>query len=72
MASNLHNLPNPFNAEVDGDVRVAIIAAEWNGHITSALTDGCVDTLKKHGVDDDMIDIFHAHVAVDFGVERIG
>lgn len=47
MASNLHNLPNPFNAEVDGDVRVAIIAAEWNGHITSALTDGCVDTLKN-------------------------
>ena len=65
MASNLHNLPNPFNAEVDGDVRVAIIAAEWNGHITSALTDGCVDTLKKHGVDDDMIDMFHVPGAVE-------
>lgn len=65
MASNLHNLPNPFNAEVDGNVRVAIIAAEWNGHITSALTEGCIETLRQHGVADDLIDVFHVPGAVE-------
>ncbi|MDE6301522.1 MAG: 6,7-dimethyl-8-ribityllumazine synthase [Muribaculaceae bacterium] len=65
MSSNQHNLPNPFNAEIDGDVRVAIISAEWNGHITSALTDGCVETLKKHGLSDDLIDVFHVPGAVE-------
>lgn len=58
MSSNLHNLPNPFNASVDGDVRVAIIQAEWNSKITDALTAGCIDTLKKHGLDDGLIDVF--------------
>ena len=58
MSSNIHNLPNPFNADIDGDIRVAIISAEWNSHITDALTEGCVRTLEKHGVSGDMIDIF--------------
>ena len=65
MASNQHNLPNPFNADIDGDIRVAIIAAEWNGHITGPLTDSCVRTLAAHGVDDDMIDVFHVPGAVE-------
>ena len=26
------------------NMRVAIVAAEWNGHITSALTDGAVES----------------------------
>ena len=41
MSSNIHNLPNPFNADIDGDIRVAIISAEWNSHITDALTRHC-------------------------------
>ncbi len=65
MSSNLHNLPNPFNAEVDGDVRIAIISAEWNGKITDALTDGCVKTLRKHGVSEDMIDVFRVPGTVE-------
>lgn len=65
MSSEKHNLPKPFNAEFDGDVRIAVIAAEWNGHITSALTEGCVETLKKHGLTDDLIDVFHVPGAVE-------
>lgn len=65
MSSNVHNLPSPFNAEIDGDVRVAIIKAQWNGHITSALTDGCVQTLKKHGLTDSLIDVFEVPGAVE-------
>lgn len=63
--ANPHSAPTPFNAELDGDVRVAIVAAEWNGHITGALTQGCVETLKEHGVSDDLIDVFHVPGAVE-------
>ena len=59
------NTPNPFNATLDGDVRVAIVTAEWNGNITGALTDSCVKTLKSHGVDDDMIECFTVPGAVE-------
>lgn len=65
MASNEHNLPNPFNAEIDGDVRVAIIQAEWNGHITDELTRGCVERLHRAGVDDASIDTFRVPGAVE-------
>lgn len=65
MSSEKHNLPNPFNAVVDGDIRVAVIRAEWNGHITSELTHGCVDTLKSHGVEDDLIEVFTVPGAVE-------
>ena len=35
------------------DVRVAIVTAEWNGHITGALRDGAVNTLKEYGLKDE-------------------
>lgn len=65
MSSNEHNLPNPFNAEIDGDVRIAIVQAEWNGHITSELTRGCVEKLKSHGIDSGFIDVFYVPGAVE-------
>ena len=70
---NSHSLPKPFNAEVDEEFRVAIVAAEWNGHITSALTEGCIETLKSHGVDEDLIDIYHVPGAVEltFGASQL-
>ena len=65
MSSTSHNLPNPFNANIEGDVRVAIVQARWNGHITDELTKGCVETLKKHGLDDGLIDVFQVPGAVE-------
>ena len=32
------------------DIRVATVAAEWNNHITDALADGAISTLKAYGV----------------------
>lgn len=65
MSSNQHNLPNPFNADVDGDIRVAIIQAEWNSHITGELTRGCVERLRSHGIDEGLVDIFLVPGAVE-------
>jgi 6,7-dimethyl-8-ribityllumazine synthase len=46
-------------------MRVAIVAAEWNGHITSALTKGAVDLFHSQGFTDDDIDIFHVPGAIE-------
>jgi 6,7-dimethyl-8-ribityllumazine synthase len=37
--------------------RLAIVAARFNGLVTDALLRGCLDTLKRHGVSDDRIDV---------------
>lgn len=58
MSSDIKNLPNPFNAEIDGDVRVAIVQAQWNSRITDELTRGCIEKLRSHGVDEGFIDVF--------------
>ncbi|MDE6556317.1 MAG: 6,7-dimethyl-8-ribityllumazine synthase [Duncaniella sp.] len=42
------------------DARVAIVAAEWNGHITGALADGAVAVLRDNGFKED--DIYLCHV----------
>lgn len=48
------------------NVRVAIVAAEWNGHITSRLTNGAVEVLEKAGLDPkEDIGIFHVPGAVE-------
>ena len=57
--------PRPFDAEIDGDVRIAIIQAEWNGHITKELTRGCIEQLGRHGVDDSFVDVFYVPGAVE-------
>lgn len=47
------------------NIRIAIVAAEWNGHITSRLTDGSVTLLKSQGLTDEDIDIYHVPGAVE-------
>lgn len=47
------------------DVRIAIAVAEWNSEITMALCDGAVDTLKKHGVADNDIEVFQVPGAIE-------
>ena len=37
------------------NMRFGIVVAEWNKHITFALADGAVSTLKKYGASDDNI-----------------
>ncbi len=38
--------------------RFAIIVARFNQTITSRLADGAIETLKKHGIADDAIDVY--------------
>jgi 6,7-dimethyl-8-ribityllumazine synthase len=38
--------------------RLAIVAARFNRLVTDALLSGCLDTLKRHGVSEDRIDVF--------------
>lgn len=47
------------------DIKVAIVKALWNGHITGALTDSAVATFKVQGIDNENIDIFEVPGAVE-------
>ena len=46
-------------------MRVAIVAAEWNGHITSRLADGAMEVFKAQGFADDQVDLYHVPGAVE-------
>ncbi len=39
--------------------RFAIVVARFNPTITGRLLEGAIETLKKHGVSDDLIDVIH-------------
>ncbi len=47
------------------DMRVAIVAAEWNGHITSRLTEGALEVFKAEGFTDEQVDCYHVPGAVE-------
>ncbi|MBP90926.1 MAG: 6,7-dimethyl-8-ribityllumazine synthase [Planctomycetaceae bacterium] len=51
-------MPNEFRGELRAeDSRFAIIVSRYNDSITSKLCDGAVETLRKHNVADDHIDV---------------
>lgn len=45
--------------------RYAIIVADWNSEITFALAQGAIDTLLKHGVEEENIQITHVPGTVE-------
>ncbi|MDD4108229.1 MAG: 6,7-dimethyl-8-ribityllumazine synthase [Prolixibacteraceae bacterium] len=45
----------PENIPSAADMRLGIVIAEWNTEITSALAEGALSTLKKHGASDENI-----------------
>ncbi len=47
------------------DVRIAVAVAEWNGEITSLLCEGALETLKRNGLKDDDIEVFHVPGAIE-------
>lgn len=61
------------SAEVLGRQRYAIVVADWNSDITYPLLLGAVETLTKHGVSVDNIDVIHVPGAVEltYGAARI-
>ncbi|MDE6486006.1 MAG: 6,7-dimethyl-8-ribityllumazine synthase [Muribaculaceae bacterium] len=65
MSTSLkHSAPEGALPKADGK-RVAIVTAEWNRHITGALRDGAIDTLRSAGVADDDIELFDVPGAVE-------
>ena len=59
MASNLKNLSEHDPASIpDGSpMKFGIVVAEWNEEITAALLEGCMNTLTKHGVEKENIQV---------------
>lgn len=57
MSTIFHNLDdyNPNEIPSASKMCFGIVVSEWNSEITSALLDGCVRTLKKHGALDENI-----------------
>ncbi len=53
------------SADVLGRQRYAIIVADWNSEITFAMARGAIDTLQKHGVDQDNILLQHVPGTVE-------
>lgn len=59
---DVNQLPS---ADVLGRQRYAIVVADWNSEITYAMAQGAVDTLVKHGVQEDNIDLCHVPGTVE-------
>lgn len=55
MSNNIPTLSNSFTAQQLESIRVAIVTASWNGHITSRLQSGAVDTLLQAGLSPDNV-----------------
>lgn len=52
-------------ADVLSRQRYAIIVADWNPQITYALAEGAIDTLVKHGVSEQKIEVVHVPGTVE-------
>ena len=67
---DVNQLPS---ADVLGHQRYAIVVADWNSEITYAMAQGAVDTLIKHGVEEDNIDVVHVPGTVEltYGAARL-
>lgn len=47
-----------FEAQLIGnDLKIAVVVGRFNEFITSKLLSGAMDGLKRHGVDEDLIDV---------------
>ena len=53
------------SADVLSRQRYAIVVADWNSEITYPMAQGAVETLVKHGVPEDNIDICHVPGTVE-------
>jgi 6,7-dimethyl-8-ribityllumazine synthase len=50
---------NPSSVPDAGNMRFGIVVSDWNLEVTSALLEGTIQTLKKHGATDNNIIIRH-------------
>ena len=52
---NLSQVHADDRLHVDAGKRIGIVTSEWNREVTQALLDGCVETLKAHGVREEQL-----------------
>ena len=75
MASSLKNLSdyNPDVVPSGKGKRFGIAIAEWNEHITAALLEGCMDTLRHHGVlqEDIVVKVVPGTFELPFAAKRL-
>lgn len=59
MASSLKNLSSydPNHVPDASGMKFGIVVSEWNEEVTAALTEGAMNTLKKHGCKEENIKI---------------
>lgn len=71
MSTSKQHLPK-FQAPTLSDVRIAIVAAEWNAHINDAMTGSALKTLAQHGVDTDQdVTVMHVPGAVEAHIRSL-
>ena len=62
---SLYNANELPSADVLSRQRYAIVVADWNSEITHKLAQGAIDTLLKHGVKEENIDVMHVPGTVE-------
>src|SRR5688500_13835304 len=60
--------PTPIAAALRPDVRVAVVAARFNAHITDELLSGCVRRLSELGIDRDRVEVYRVPGAFELPV----
>lgn len=73
MATTKQHFPKTKAPTID-NVRVAIVAAEWNAAINDAMTASAINTLKSAGLDEkEDIIVFHVPGAIEltFGASQL-
>ena len=61
-------VPEPIIASLPSDVRVAVVAARFNAHITDELLTGCVLRLQELGLSKERIEIYRVPGAFELPV----
>lgn len=51
--------------------RYAIIVSRWNAFITERLKEGAIDTLQRHGISPDHIDVYYCPGAYEIGLTAL-
>ncbi|MCM1297382.1 MAG: 6,7-dimethyl-8-ribityllumazine synthase [Muribaculaceae bacterium] len=65
MSTAIKNAAPQGNLPKVENMRVAIVAAEWNGHITGALTQGALDVFRREKFPEEDVDVYHVPGAVE-------
>jgi len=63
--------PSSADLTLPVDVRVAVLVARFNSHVTETLLAGCVKRFKEMGLDDDHISVNHVPGAFELPVAAL-